>query len=132
MTFTNFCPTRRSYSWAFGDGGVIATEGADKVVALDMWFQRLDLDNIAFDQQTADIPRRFLFPEIVAESGNMISGRGDGSYEFIGPGAVELVFAFPPTLISPKAIFTSTWTLFGATVRAVCRCITTPGTSGKS
>lgn len=82
----------------FGDGGVIATEGADKVVALDMWFQRLDLDNIAFDQQTADIPRRFLFPEIVAESGNMISGRGDGSYEFIGPGAVELVFAFPPNL----------------------------------
>jgi hypothetical protein len=81
----------------FGDTGVIPATGTEAVVALDMWVQPLSMSNIDFSQETVDIPRGVLTPEVLPGLGGF-SDRWGNQYEFRGQGSFDLVFSLPAGL----------------------------------
>lgn len=95
----------------FGEEGVLAMDGAEKVVALDIWIQPYAIDSIDFGQGPISIPPGVLTPEVLPGFG--IHDHWNNQFEFRGQGSLDLVFPLPGNLDYSQGQFTLNMNIWG-------------------
>lgn len=94
----------------FGDTGMFQVNGVGKTVALDIWTQILEPDDLSFPPGELNIPNGVLTPVVRSSSG---LSRYGADYNFDGKGTCDLEFAMPAGADYSRGEYLLTLALWG-------------------